>query len=129
MGFISNIFQQMKNDRMNKRIDKSLEKSAIPLPKYTRESGLGNEQQAPAMKIYNANAQSWAPDLHPNGIEDSSWIKDYEYNGANGDLDITYRDDFHATFPNITPDQAMSFNNASSKGRWVHNNLKGKKYY
>ena len=127
MGFISNIFQQMKKERMDKRVDKQLQ-NAIPTPKFNKEPGVSNEQQPAGMQIYNANAQSWAPDLHPNGIEDSTWIKDYEYNGNTNELDITYHDDFHATFDDITPQQAMNFNNASSKGRWVHNNLKGKKY-
>lgn len=88
-----------------------------------------NKQQEPKepdigqMSVYNA--QSWAPDLHPNGAENSSLVKSIDY--SDGNLDVEYRDGFKARY-DATPQEAQNFSRADSKGRWARKNLWDRPY-
>lgn len=86
-------------------------------PQQQKESNIG--------QISIANAQSWAPDIHPNGPEDSSLVKSIEY--EDGNLDVEYRDGFKARY-NATPQEAQDFSRADSKGRWALKNLWNRSY-
>ena len=92
--------------------------TSVPLP--TNNS---NTQNAPQVgnKIYVSNAQSWAPDLHPNGRENSQLVQDIDY--RDGKLDVTYRDGFTAEYDNISPDLVKEFVQSDSKGRWAQKHL------
>lgn len=80
------------------------------------------------------NAQSWNPTTGRGKASGSkgpsTWVQDIHYNNKNGEgqLDVTFRDGFTARYNNIGPGTAKDFANSSSKGRWVHQNLKGKPY-
>lgn len=91
--------------------------------KSTRQNQQNQEPNIGQISI--ANAQSWAPDIHPNGPEDSSLVKSIEY--SNGDLDVEYRDGFKAKY-NATPQEAQDFSRADSKGRWALKNLWNRSY-
>ena len=80
-------------------------------------------------RFYDGNAKSWAPDIHPNGMEDSTLVKSIDYNGVDETLTVTFRDGFTAHYDNIDPKLAEDFSKADSKGRWALANLWGRAYY
>lgn len=79
--------------------------------------------------FYVGNAKSWAPDIHPKGIEDSTWVKSIDYDESTKVLTVTFRDGFTAHYPNITKDEATAFVEDESKGRYVWKVLYNRKYY
>lgn len=80
-------------------------------------------------RFYDGNAKSWDSSLHPNGTEESTWVKSIDYDGEKKILTITFRDGFVAHYPDISKEIAQDFANAPSKGRFVWDNLYNRKYY
>lgn len=79
--------------------------------------------------IYVANAISWAADLHPNGHENSTYVKTIDYPGdADGTLLVTFRDGTTVEYKGIEYKLAKAFMESDSKGRFVHNHLRNLKY-
>lgn len=74
-----------------------------------------------------ANAQSWNPETHPEGRNNSYLVDDIDYDTDNG-LTVTYRDGFKAHYDGITPTEAKEFAQADSKGRWALKHLWGRPY-
>ena len=82
--------------------------------------------QQPTGNVSVQNAQSWAPDLHPNGRENSSYINNIDYN--NGTLDVEFRDGTKVELNNINPNEARDFSQADSKGRFYNQHFRDKPY-
>lgn len=70
------------------------------------------------------DAQSWNKETHPEGPGPSKLVKDIKYEN-DGDMTVTYRDNFTARYKRdyIDEQQAKSFAKADSKGRWALKNL------
>lgn len=83
----------------------------------------GNINNGEQARFYDGNPKSWAPDIHPNGIEPSSLVAVIDYDGNNKELEVTYRDGFTAEYENISPDKVQEFAKSDSKGRWALKNL------
>lgn len=109
------------NTKLNWTIPKVFNRAKNPAPIQT------GKQVADTI-FYIGNAKSWAPDLH-KGIEDSSWVKQIEYDESKKELAVTFRDGFTAHYPNITKDEATAFVEDESKGRYVWRVLYHRKYY
>lgn len=78
--------------------------------------------------ISNQSPQSWAPDLHPNGMEHSSYIDSIDYDGNSKKMQVSFTNGFSAEYNNISENDAKSFNSASSKGRFFNNHFKNMPY-
>lgn len=75
-----------------------------------------------------SNVKSWNEETHPEGVNNSTWVNDIKYDAGSQQLVVTFRDGFRAQYDGITPTEAEDFRLASSKGRWVRNNLVGRAY-
>ena len=78
--------------------------------------------------ISNQNPQSWAPDLHPNGREHSSYINSIDYDGNTKKMQVSFTNGFSAEYDGIDEDDAKAFNQADSKGRFFNNHFKNLPY-
>lgn len=116
------IWQKIKDAMINKQASKPTITS-VPLPAQTKN--VNNPSQTGNV-VSVQNAQSWAPDLHPNGRENSSYINNIDYN--NGTLDVEFRDGTKIELNNIDPDDAKEFAQADSKGRFYNQNFRDKPY-
>ena len=99
--------------------------TSVPLPASQAQIGRSNPQPT-GNKVYVANAQSWAPDLHPNGRENSSYINNIDYN--NGVMDVEFRDGTEVELNNIDSKDAKDFAKADSKGRFYNQHFRDKPY-
>lgn len=81
-----------------------------------------------SLTISNQSPQSWAPDLHPNGMEHSSYIDSIDYDGDSKKMQVSFTNGFSAEYDNISEDDAKSFNSADSKGRFFNNHFKNMPY-
>lgn len=108
-------------NRMNKVI-KNAPDSFAPGDRYLKEPGLSNPSQTSNQDVYIYDAQSWLPELHPNGRESSSYIEDVEF--TNGTLVVKFRNGFKAQYDNVDPQIARDFVSAPSKGRYFHEHIR-----
>ena len=116
------IWQKIKDAMIKKQASKPTITS-IPLPTQTKN--INNPSQTGNI-ISVQNAQSWAPDLHPNGRENSSYINNIDYN--NGTMDVEFRDGTKVELNNINSDDAKDFSQADSKGRFYNQHFRDKPY-
>lgn len=118
------IWDKIKNAMQQKKIDKVMSAG------ITNTIGPVKSSNAPTkMPIGNIsvqNAQSWLPELHPNGIENSSYIQDIDY--ANGKMDVTFRDGTTVELDNVDAKKARDFSQAPSKGRFYNQNFRDLPY-
>lgn len=78
--------------------------------------------------ISNQNPQSWAPDLHPNGREHSSYINSIDYDGDTKKMQVSFTNGFAAEYDAIDEDEAKAFNEAESKGRFFNEHFANRSY-
>lgn len=83
-----------------------------------------NNKSSQNVAIYNA--KSWAPDLHPNGIEPSSYIENVSYD--NGNMHVDFRNGFSADYQDIDPNEARGFATTDSKGRYFNKHFRKEPY-
>lgn len=78
--------------------------------------------------ISNQNPQSWAPDIHPNGREHSSYINSIDYDGDTKKMQVSFTNGFAAEYDAIDEDEAKAFNEADSKGRFFNEHFANRSY-
>lgn len=79
-------------------------------------------------RFFDGNPKSWAADIHPNGAEPSTLVSTIDYDGESKTLTVTFRDGTTCLYSDIPADMVEEFSKASSKGRWVHENLWNRDY-
>lgn len=102
------------------------ENAPVPDKALLKAPGLSNPSQTSNQDVYAYDVKSWLPELHPNGMENSSYIEDIEF--TNGKLDVKFRNGFKAEYDNIDPQKAREFATAPSKGRFFNQNIRGIPY-
>ena len=78
--------------------------------------------------ISNQNPQSWAPDIHPNGREHSTYIDSIDYDGNTKSMRVSFTNGFSCEIPDVSKEEAKAFNEADSKGRYYNEHFANKPY-
>ena len=92
------------------------------------QANRGNSPVSNKLVISNQSPQSWAPDLHPNGREHSSYIDSIDYDGETKKMRVSFTNGFTAEYDNISENDAKAFNAADSKGRFFNNHFNDLSY-
>lgn len=117
----------IKSARKQKTYEQGYQAGKIDAEIEAEESYKKDTRVSPS--VYVANAISWAADLHPNGHENSAYVKVIDYPGdASGTLRVTFRDGTTVEYTNVDYETAKAFMESDSKGRFVHNHLRNLKY-
>ena len=80
------------------------------------------------LKFYDNNVKSWDSDSTKDGTGLSSWVQSIDYDSSLSELKITFKDGATCLYKDISPNMVEDFNRASSKGRWVRDNLVAKNH-